>query len=129
VLKGRLHAQFVCPADHFMKLTKSQQRHPLTHFLGHEPQVVDDVFGFALKALAQFGVLCGNAESAGTLVAFAQQSASQTHQCRCPEAKPFSSQQGADYYIAPRTNLPVHLHANAVAQFVHHQNLLGFGQP
>ena len=73
-------------ANHFLDSAEAKLGHDLPQFLGHKEKVVDDVFGLAGEARAQFGVLGGNADGAGVQVALAQHDAATDNQGRGGEA-------------------------------------------
>ena len=68
------------------KRAQAHRRHVLAHLLGDEEEVVDDVLGRALEALAQHRVLRGDADGAGVQVALAHHDAARGDQRRGGEA-------------------------------------------
>ncbi len=86
------------------------------------------MLGLARELLAQHRVLRGHAHRAGVQVALAHHDAALHHQRRGGEAELIGTQQGADDHVAARLHLAVGLHADAAAQVVEHQGLLGLGQ-
>jgi hypothetical protein len=86
------------------------------------------VLGLAGEALAQGRILRGDAHRAGVEVALAHHDAAFDDQRRGGEAEFVGTQQGADDDVATGLDLAVDLHADAAAQAVEHQGLLGFGE-
>ncbi len=115
-------------ADQLVKAPNAQLRHDFAHFFGDEEEVVDDVLGLALEFLAQLGVLRGHAHRAGVQMAFAHHDAAFYHQRCGGKAEFVGAQERANGHVATGFHLAVGLHANAAAQVVQHQCLLGFGQ-
>ena len=86
------------------------------------------MFGLAGELAAQHRVLRGHAHRAGVQVAFAHHDAALHHQRRGGKAEFVGPEQRADNDVAAGFHLAVGLHADATAQAVEHQRLLGFGQ-
>ena len=80
------------------------------------------------EALAQLGVLGGDAHRAGVEVADAHHDAAAHDQRGGGEAVLLGPEQGGDHHVAPGLELAVDLHHDAVAEPVAHQRLLGLGQ-
>ena len=123
-----LGVEQVGTADQVVELADAQLRHDLAHFLGDEEEVVHHVLGLARELLAQHRVLRGHAHRAGVEVALAHHDAAFDHQRRGGEAELVGAEQRADGDVAAGLHLAVGLHADAAAQAVEHQRLLGFGQ-
>ncbi len=128
VLDGRLEVQPVDAADHLVHRAEAERRHVLAHLLGDEAEEVRDELGLAGEALAQLGVLRGDADRAGVEVADAHHDAAQHHQRRRREAELLGAEQGGDDHVAPGLHLPVDLDDDPVAQLVEDEHLLGLGQ-
>ena len=105
----------------------AQLGHVFAQFLCHEGEVVDDVFGLALEALAQFRVLGADAHGAGVEVADAHHDAAFAHQQGRAEAELFCAEHAADGDIAAAQQLGIALDAHAAAQTVQDQGLVGLG--
>ena len=103
-------------------------RHQLAHFLGHEKEVVDDVFRRAVELLAECLVLRGDAHGARVQMALAHHDAAHGDERHGREPELVGSQKSSDHHVTTRLQLAVHLHANAPAQVVHDQHLLGLGE-
>jgi len=69
-------------ADHLVEGAVAERGHQLAHFLGDEEEIVDDVLGLALEALAQHWILRGNTNRAGVEMALAHHDAAGRDQ-RC----------------------------------------------
>ena len=82
----------------------------------------------SLEALAQHGVLRGDAHRAGVQVALAHHDAASGDQRRGGETELVGAQKGADDHVAAGAQPAVDLHGDAVAQPVEHQHLLGLGE-
>ena len=93
----------------------------------YSKKVVDEL-GLAVEALAQLGVLGGDAHRAGVEVADPHHDAARHHQRGGGEAELLGPEQGADDDVAPGLHLPVDLDHDPVPQAVDHQGLLGLGQ-
>ena len=81
------------------------------------------------EALAQLGVLGGDADRAGVEVADPHHDAAADDQRGGGEAVLLGAEQGGDHHVPAGLELAVHLHHDAVAEPVAHQGLLGLGQP
>ena len=92
--------------------------HQLAHLLGDELEEVDDELGLAAEALAQLGVLRGDADRAGVEVADAHHHAARHDERRGGEAELLGAEQRGDHDVAPGLQLAVGLHDDAVAQAV-----------
>jgi hypothetical protein len=90
--------------------------HHLAHFFGDEEEVVDDVLGRALEALAQNRVLRGDAHRAGVQVALAHHDAASGDQRRGREAELVGAEQRADDHVAAGAQAAVDLQRDARAQ-------------
>ena len=101
--------------------------HVLPQLLRHKGQVVDDILGLALEPLAQLGVLGADAHGAGVQVADTHHHAAFAHQQGGAEAELLSAQHTADGNIAAGEQLGVALNADAAAQAVQDQGLVGLG--
>ena len=84
--------------------------------------------GLPGEALAQLGVLRGDADRARVEVADPHHHAARHHQRRGGEAELLGAEQRADDDVAAGLQLAVDLHDDAVAQAVEQQRLLGLGQ-
>ena len=115
-------------ADHLVEGAEAERGHDLAHFLGDEEEVIDDVLGLALEALAQHRVLRRDADRAGVEMALAHHDAAGRDQRRGREAEFVGAEQRADHHVAPGADAAVDLHGNAPAQPVDHQRLMGFGE-
>jgi hypothetical protein len=87
--------------------------HHLAHFFGDEEEVVDDVLGLALEALAQHRVLRGDADRAGVEMALAHHDAAGRDQRRGGEAELVGAEQRADDDVAAGAQAAVDLHRDA----------------
>ena len=101
----------------------------LAHFLGDEEEEIDDVSGLPVKFRAQYRILRGDPDRTGIQMALAHHDAAHGDQRRRGEAELFRAQQRGNHHVAASLQLTVGLHADAAAQIVHHQYLLGFGEP
>ena len=89
-------------ADHLVEGAEAHRGHQLAHFLGDEEEVVDDVLGQALEALAQHRVLRRDADRAGVEVALAHHDAAGRDQRRGREAELVGAEQRRDHHVAAR---------------------------
>ncbi len=115
-------------ADHLVEGAEAHLRHVAAHLFGDEEEEIDDVLGRAGELGAQGRVLRGDADGAGVEVALAHHDAAQGDQRRGGEAELFGAEQGGDGDVAAGLEFAIGLEADAAAQIVHDQDLLGFGQ-
>ena len=115
-------------ADHLVEGAVAERGHQLAHLLGDEEEIIDDVLGLALEALAQHRVLRGDADRAGVEMALAHHDAAGRDQRRGGEAEFVGAEQRAHHHVAAGADAAVDLHRNAPAQAVDHQRLVGFGE-
>jgi hypothetical protein len=115
-------------ADRLLEACGSPSSARLAHLLGDVLEEVDDELGLAGEALAQDGVLRGDADRAGVEVADAHHDAARHHQRRGREAELLGAEQRGDDDVAAGLELAVGLHDDPVAQAVEQQRLLGLGQ-
>ena len=118
----------VDPADGLLERPQAQGGQVLADLLGDELEEGLDELGRAGEALAQLGVLGGDAHRAGVEVADPHHDAARHDQRGGGEAELLGPEQGADDHVAAGLQLAVHLDHDAVAQPVEHQGLLGLGQ-
>ena len=110
------------------KRAEAERRHELAHLLGDEEEIVDDVLGRAVEALAQHRVLGRDADRAGVEVALAHHDAAGGDQRRGREAELVGAEQRADDDVAAGAEAAVDLHGDAAAQPVGDQRLVGLGE-
>ena len=122
-----LDMEQVGAAHQFVDGADAEFRHVLPQLLCHEGQVVDDIFRLALEALAQLRVLGADAHGAGVEVADPHHDAAFAHQQGSAEAEFLRAQHTADGHIAAGEQLRVALDADAAAQTVQDQGLVGLG--
>ena len=116
--------QHVYPPHHLVDRAEAHVRHDLPQLLGHEEEVVDDVFGLPCEFLAKDGILRGDADGAGVQVALAEHDAAHDDERRCREAELLCAEQAGYSHVATGLQLPVRLHDDAAPKVVHHENLL-----
>ena len=104
-----IHLQVFDAADHLVDRTEAQLGHDGPHVFGQEAEEVDDVLGVAIEALAQLGVLGGDADRAGVQVALAHHDATLDDEGGGGHAVFLGSQQGGDDEITPGADLSVRL--------------------
>ena len=115
-------------ADGLRDRAEAERGEVLAHLLGDELEEVDDELGLAGEALAQLGVLRGDADRAGVEVADAHHHAAAHHERRGGEAELLGAEQRGDDDVAAGLELAVALHDDAVAQPVAQQRLLRLGE-
>ncbi len=115
-------------ADRLGDRAEAERGQVLAHLLGDELEEVDDELRLAGEALAQLGVLGGDADRAGVEVADAHHHAAAHDQRRGGEAELLGAEQRGDDDVAAGLQLAVGLHDDAVAQAVEQQRLLRLGQ-
>ncbi len=125
---GVARVEHVDAADHFVERAEAKLGHDLADLLGDEEEEIDDVFGLAGELRAQRGILRGDADGAGVQMALAHHDAAHGDQRRGGEAELFGAQQRGDGDVAAGLQFAIGLHADAAAQIVHDQHLLGFGE-
>ena len=111
MVDGRVLVEEVGLADHFVEGAEAHLGHQLAHFLGDEEEVVDDVLGQALEALAQHRVLRGDADRAGVEMALAHHDAAGRDQRCGREAVFVGAEQSCDHHVASRAQAAVGLQA------------------
>ena len=128
VLQRRPRLQPVRPSDHLVHRPEAELCHQLADVFRHEPEVVLDELGPAREVLPQLGVLRGDADRAGVQMADAHHDAAGDDERGRREAELLGAEQGGDDHVPPGFQLAVDLHDDAVAEPVHHQDLLRFGE-
>ena len=123
----RLSSICICPIIS-SKRAKAHRGHQLAHLFGDEEEVIDDVLGLTLEALAQHRVLGRNADRTGVEMALAHHDAAGRDQRRGREAELVGAEQRADHDVAAGADAAVDLHRDAAAQAVGDQRLMGLGQ-
>ena len=73
--------------DHVVEFSKSQFGHQLADLLGNEKEKVDDMLGLTGEALAQYGILGGDADRTSVEMALAHHDATCRDQRRRGEAE------------------------------------------
>ena len=121
-------AREVGAADEIVEAPHADLRHQLAHLLGHEQQVLQDVLGRAGEAPAQLGILRRDAHGAGVEVADAHHDAARCDERGGREAELLGPEQGADDDVAAGAQPAVDLQADAAAQGVADEHLLGLGE-
>ncbi len=128
VIDGGALVEQVGAADQIVEAADAHRRHQLAHFLGDEEEVIDHVLGLAGEFLAQRRILGGHAHRAGVEVALPHHDAARDHQRRGGETELVGAEQRADQHVPAGLQLAVDLDADASAQPVQDQGLLGLGQ-
>ena len=128
VVDGRAGVEHLDVADGLGDRAEAERGQVLAHLLGDELEEVHDELGLAGEALAQLGVLRGDADRAGVEVADAHHDAARHDERRGGEAELLGAEQRGDDDVAAGLQLAVGLHDDAVAQAVEQQRLLGLGQ-
>ena len=111
MIDGLVLVEEVGLADHLVEGAEAHLRHQLAHFLGDEEEVVDDVLGQALEALAQHRVLRRDADRAGVEMALAHHDAAGRDQRRGREAELVGAEQSRDHDVAAGAQAAVGLQA------------------
>ena len=121
--------QQIGAADQFRDRTHTELRQTLTRFLGDEAEVVGDHFRQADEMVeTQHAVLRGDAGGAVVEMADAQVLAAQRHHRRGAEAEALGAEDRGLDHVQTGLETAVGLHPHFVAQIVHAQRLMGFGQ-
>ncbi len=115
-------------ADRLVQRPEAQRGEVLADLLGDVAEELLDELRLAGEALAQHGVLGGDAHRAGVEVADPHHHAAHHHQRRRGEAVLLGAQQRGDHDVAAGLELAVGLHDDPVAQPVEQQRLLRLGQ-
>ena len=111
-----------CWSSHSVAPISSSERldahggHEFAHLFGDEEEIVDDMLGLALEALAQFRILRGNADRAGVEMALAHHDAARGNQRRRGKANLIGAEQCGDHHIAAGADAAIGLHRDAAAQ-------------
>ena len=128
VVDRRARVEHLDVADHLGHRAEAERGHQLAHLGGDELEELLDELGLAGEALAQLGVLRGDADRARVEVADAHHHAPRHDERGGGEAELLGAEQGGDDDVAARLQLPVGLHDDAVAQPVEQQRLLCLGE-
>ena len=116
-------------ADHFVERAIAQFGHQLAHLFGDEEEIIDDVLGSAVEALAQHRILGRHPHRAGVEVAYPHHDAARGDQRRGREAEFVGAEHRADHDVASRAHAAVDLHRDASTQPVGDERLVGLGEP
>ena len=127
VVDRRAGVEHLGVADRLGDRAEAERGEVLAHLLGDELEEVDDELRLAGEALAQLGVLGGDADRAGVEVADAHHHAAAHDERRGGEAELLGAEQRGDDDVAAGLELAVALHDDAVAQAVAHERLLRLG--
>ncbi len=127
VVDRRARVEHLGVTDRLGDRAEAELGEVLAHLFGDELEEVDDELRLAREALAQLGVLRGDADRARVEVADAHHHAAAHHERRGREAELLGTEQRGDDDVAPGLELAVALHDDAVAQPVAHERLLRLG--
>ena len=105
-------------ADHFIDRTETVCGHVLAQFFCDEAHEIDDVLGLAGEILPKLGVLGGDADWAGVLLADAHHEATHADEWGGSEAVFLCTEEGGDRDIAAGLELAVCFENDAAAQVV-----------
>ena len=109
VVDRAVHLEQVGAADHLVERAHADRRHQLARLLGDEEEVLDDVVGRPLEALAQLRVLGRDADRTRVQVADAHHDAAHRDQRGGREADLVGAQQRGDHDVAAGLHLAVGL--------------------
>ena len=129
VLDTLAHVEQIGAPDQLVELAHPHLRHQFAQLFGDEKEIVDHMLGLTGELAAQCRILGRHTHRTGIEVALAHHDAAFDDKRRGGKTELVSAEQSADQYIATGLHLPVGLHANATAQTVENQRLLGFGKP
>ena len=115
--------------DHLVEGAIAHGGHHLAHLFGDEEEIIDDVLGQALEALAQHRILRRDADRAGVEVAHPHHDAAGGDQRRGREAELVGPEHRAHDDVAPGAQAAIDLHGDASAQPVRDQRLVRLGEP
>src|ERR1019366_2690987 len=124
VLARRVHRDARGVTDDLVQRARAQQGQVLADLLGYELEEVLDEFRLAGEALAQYGVLRGDADRTGVQVTDAHHHAARDHQRGGREAVLFGTEQRGHYHVASGFQLSVDLKHDSAAQSVGGQGLV-----
>ena len=128
VVDRRLRVERLDVADHLGHRAEAELGHQLADLLGDVLEERLDELRLAAEALAQLGVLGGDADRARVEVADAHHHAARHDERGGGEAELLGAEEGGDDDVAAGLQLAVGLDDDAVAQAVEQQRLLGLGQ-
>ena len=119
--------EFLRAANQFVHRTNSEGCHDLAGLLGHSHHEVDDVVRRSLELGAPLRV-CG-CDSNGAVVEVALPDINTAHRDHGDGSKVhlLGSQDGGDDHIASGAESAVGAEGDVVAELVHHEDLMGFG--
>src|SRR5262245_42998184 len=101
-------------ADDLIERAGAERGKDFSHFLRHEEEVVDNMLGLPLEALAQHGVLGGNTHRACVQVALAHHDAARGYEWGRGEAHLICAQQGGDNDVAAGAQASIDLDGDAI---------------
>src|SRR5205823_11215905 len=116
------------PSDDLIQRSRAQLRQMLTHLLGDQEQVVDDVLRPSFELGAQLLVLRGDPGWTGVEVTLPRHIAAERDQHTGAETELFRTEEGRDHYVAPVAQPAVGAQGDALAQTVRDEYLLRFRQ-
>ena len=128
VIDGSIDVEEIDPADQFIEGPDAERGHDFARFRRDKPHEIHAVFRLARESPSKLGVLRGNADRAGIQVTLAHHDAAQGDQRDGAESELLGPEQRGDDHVAAGAQLPVDLYADAVAQMVHDERLLGIGE-
>ena len=120
-------AQEFCAADDLLDGADAQAGENPAHLLRHAVEEVHDHVGRALELGPEAFVLAGDADGAGVEVALAHIDAPECDQGRRAEVELLGAQDGRLHDVNAGAHAAVGAEHDAVAEVVHHEDLLGLG--
>ena len=115
-------------ADHLIQVAIAQIGQHLAHLLGHIGQEIHDHLRCAIKLFAQFRVLGGDADGTGVFVTDTRHDTALGNHRAGAKAVFVGPQHRRHHHIATGGDPAVGAQADAVADAVDQQGLVGFGQ-
>ena len=124
MLDGFPRNQFVRAPDHVFEFAETELGHDLAQFHRDEAHEIHDVRGIAGEPLAQFRVLCRDADRTGIQVTHAHHDATQHDERRGRETKFFRAKQRGNRHVTTGLQLTICLDVDAAAKIVQHECLV-----
>ena len=114
-------------ANHLVDGAETKLGHQLACFFGDHKQVIDYVFGFACKLLAQLRILRSDPHRTSVEMTLTHHDAAERDQRRGRKTKLFGAQHRGNHHVAARLQTAVSLQHHAATQVVEHQGLVRLG--
>mmetsp|Transcript_60244 Transcript_60244/g.196909 ORF Transcript_60244/g.196909 Transcript_60244/m.196909 type:complete len:370 (+) Transcript_60244:3027-4136(+) len=127
VLEARAGPEQVRPSDQLLEIPAAQRGHDFTCVLRYHEEEIDEVLRLTRELLTQLRILCCHTYGASVEMALPHHDAAQDDERRGGHCNLLRTQERGHDDVAARSDLPVRLHSDPVAQAVEHQRLVRLG--